>query len=114
MTTKLGEAYISGHQGSDLKNRTKAATCLKHYIGYSYTLNGLDRVNAEIEEHILRDKFLPPFEQAVRTGSPCVMLNSGWVNGIPGHANHHYITEILKDELGFDGFVISDWQVRRI
>lgn len=111
MSETLGEAYILGHQGNDLSNRTKAATCLKHYIGYSVPFNGRDRSNALIPEHILRERFLQPFERAVRAGAPCVMLNSGWVNGIPGHANYRYITEILKQELGFaDGFVISDWE----
>ncbi|RNA13674.1 beta-glucosidase, partial [Brachionus plicatilis] len=84
---KMGEAFIKGSQGNDLKNRTKVATCLKHYVGYSLPFNGKDRTPAFIPENMLRDVFLPPFEKGVLAGSPTVMVNSGEVNGIPGHAN---------------------------
>lgn len=57
----------------------------------------------------MREVFLPPFEAAVKAGSPIVMINSGDVNGIPGHANSYYINDILKGELKFEGFVVSDW-----
>lgn len=107
----MGQNYIRGHQGNDLKNRTFAATCLKHYIGYSYPFNGLDRSIAYIPETLLREKFLPPFEAGVAAGSLTVMVNSGDVNGIPGHANGFYINDILKGELNFQGFVVSDWEV---
>ncbi len=53
---------------------------------------------------------MPPFEAAVKAGSPTVMVNSGEVNGIPGHANSYYINDILKGELKFEGFVVSDWE----
>ncbi|CAF0979120.1 unnamed protein product, partial [Brachionus calyciflorus] len=90
---KMGENYIHGSQGNDLKNRTKLATCLKHYIGYSLPFNGRDRTPALIPENLLREVFLPPFEKGVLAGSPTVMVNSGEVNGMPGHANYHYLTE---------------------
>lgn len=106
---KMGEAYIQGSQGNDLKNRSNIATCLKHYVGYSLPLNGRDRTPAYIPENLLREIFLPPFEKGVLAGSPTVMVNSAEVNGIPGHANYHYLTEILKGELKFSGFVVSDW-----
>lgn len=60
---------------------------------------------------LLREVFLPPFAHGVAAGSPTVMVNSGDVNGIPGHANGHYLNDILKGELGFKGFVVSDWEV---
>ena len=110
VAVKMGEAYIKSHQGNDLKNRTNTATCMKHYIGYSLPFNGRDRTPALIPENILRETFLPPFEAAVQAGSPTVMINSGEVNGIPGHANGHYINDILKGELGFKGFAVSDWE----
>ena len=110
MASKIGEAYIKGNEGDDLKNDTKVASCLKHYIGYSYPFNGLDRTVAYIPEILLREVFLPPFEAGVRAGSPTVMINSGDVNGIPGHANSFYINDILKGELKFGGFVVSDWE----
>ena len=106
----LAAAYIKGHQGNDLKNRTKAATCMKHYIGYSGPFNGRDRSAAWIPEVMLREYYLPSFESGVSSGSITVMLNSADVNGLPGHANHHYITDILKGELKFQGFAVSDFE----
>lgn len=111
LVEKMGMAYIEGHQGNDLKNRTKSAVCLKHYVGYSTPYNGRDRSVAWIPENLLREYFLPPFESALIAGAQTVMLNSGDVNGLPGHANYHYITEILKGELKFQGFTVSDWEV---
>lgn len=110
LSEELGKSYIQGHQGSDLKNRTKSAVCLKHYIGYGTPYNGRDRSVAWIPENLLREYFLPPFESALIAGAQTVMLNSGDVNGLPGHVNYHYITEILKGELKFDGFTVSDWE----
>jgi beta-glucosidase len=110
LASRMGESYVKGHQGSDLKNTTSAATCLKHYIGYSQPTNGFDRTDALIPDTKLREYFLPPFESGVSSGSLTVMLNSAHVNGIPGHANSYYINEILKGELNFQGFVVSDWQ----
>lgn len=105
----MGESYVLGHQGTDLKNRTKAGVCLKHYMGYSMPFNGHDRTNALIPDTLLREKFLPPFANAIASGAQSVMINSGYVNGIPGHANKYFLTDILKGELGFKGFTVSDW-----
>lgn len=112
LAIKMGEAYIRGSQGekNNLKDRTKTATCLKHYIGYSFPYNGLDRSVAYIPENLLREVFLPPFEAGLAAGSRTVMINSGEVNGLPGHANSFYINDILKGELKFDGFTVSDWE----
>jgi beta-glucosidase len=73
----MGEVYIKAHQGHDLRNRSFAATCLKHYIGYSFPTNGEDRTAALIPEIELREHFLPPFEAGVAAGCLTVMLNSG-------------------------------------
>lgn len=113
MAVKMSDAYIRGHQGSnesDLKSRKKAAACLKHYIGYSGPTNGRDRTMAYIPEITLREFYLPTFENGVAAGVPTVMVNSGAVNLIPGHANSYYINDILKGELKFDGLVVSDWE----
>ncbi len=108
--TSMGEAYVKGHQGSSYGDPTRAAACLKHYAGYSYPLNGQDRTPAWIDERTMREYFLPGFEACVRAGAPSVMVNSGEINGIPGHANHHLLTEVLKGEWEFKGFVVSDWE----
>ena len=110
LATTLGTAFIKGHQGSDFSKPDKAATCLKHYVGYSFPINGKDRTPAWIGERMLREYFLPAFEAGIKAGAPSVMVNSAEVDGIPGHANHHYLTTILRGEMGFKGFTVSDWE----
>ena len=109
LATKMGEAYIYGAQGNNIGAADKLGTCLKHYVGYSYPLNGVDRTPAWITERTLREYFLPTFEAGIKAGAPTIMVNSGEVDGIPGHANYHLLTEILRHELNFKGFVVSDW-----
>jgi beta-glucosidase len=106
----LGAAYIKGHQGEDFSAADKAPTCLKHFVGYSFPLSGRDRTPAWIGERMLREYFLPGFEAGIKAGAPAVMVNSGEVDGIPGHANRHYLTAILRGELGFKGIAVSDWE----
>ena len=110
LATVMGSSYIKGHQGDDFSAPTKALTCLKHYVGYSFPMNGKDRTPAWIGERMLREYFLPPFEAAIKAGAPTIMVNSAEVDGIPGHANYQYLTTILRDELGFKGFTVSDWE----
>lgn len=110
LASQMGKAYIEGAQGNDLSQPDKIATCLKHYVGYSYPINGLDRTPAWISERMLREYFLPTFEAGIKAGSPTIMVNSAEVDGIPGHANYHLLTEILRNELNFKGLVVSDWE----
>lgn len=110
LASKFAEVYVKASQEPSLRNTSTTITCLKHFIGYSYPFNGRDRSVALIPEITLRDHFLPPFEAGVLAGSPTVMINSGEVNGVPGHGNSHYINDILKGELGFEGFTVSDWE----
>lgn len=108
LATEFGKQYIEGLQGKDYGAPGQVASCMKHYVGYSFPLNGLDRTPAYMSERTLREFFLPPFEAAVKAGSPTVMVNSAEIDGIPGHANYHLLTEVLKGELQFKGFVVSD------
>ncbi len=105
----LATAYIDGLMGDDMSADTKLAPCLKHYAGYSFPLSGKDRTPAWIDERMMRQYFLPTFEAGVKAGVPTVMVNSSEINGIPGHANYHLLTEVLKQEWDFQGFVVSDW-----
>lgn len=115
LTTVMGQAYIEGQQGPGMNNKDRVGTCMKHYIGYSVPNNGLDRTPAWIPENVMREVLLPPFEAAVKAGSPTVMVNSSEINGIPSHCNYQILTEILKEELGFQGFIVSDWEdVKRL
>src|SRR5690606_38615381 len=73
-------------------------------------LSGHDRTPAWIPERELREYFLPQFAESIKAGAKTVMINSGEINGIPVHANKHILTDILKNELQFEGFAVSDWQ----
>ena len=106
----MGKAFVEGQQGNSISDSTRVAVCLKHFVGYGTPLSGKDRSPAYIPEHYLRQYYLDPFRKAIDAGALTVMLNSGSVNGIPGHADKYFITDILKGELGLKGFVISDWQ----
>src|SRR5437667_2777086 len=106
----MGLAFVRGIEGDDISSPSHAATSLKHYMGYSFPLNGRDRTSAWIPENHLREYFMPTFAAAIKAGARTVMINSGEINGIPGHINHHILTDILRGELGFQGVVVSDWE----
>ncbi|MGI4750431.1 MAG: glycoside hydrolase family 3 N-terminal domain-containing protein [Janthinobacterium lividum] len=109
--TQMGLATIDGFQGKELiEDKYHVAACLKHYMGYSNPLSGHDRTPAWIPEREMREYFLPQFAAAVKAGAKTVMVNSSEINGVPVHASHHILTDILKGELGFKGFTVSDWQ----
>ena len=110
LASVMGVAFVRGIEGTDISSSTKIASSLKHYMGYSYPLTGRDRTPAWIPENYLREYFLPPFAAAVKAGARTVMVNSGEINGVPGHTNHRVLTDILRTELGFKGFVVSDWE----
>jgi len=106
----LAAAFVRGIEGDDISSPNHIATSLKHYVGYSFPLNGRDRTTSWIPENYLREYFLPTFAAGVKAGARTVMVNSAEINGIPGHINHHILTDILRGELGFQGVVVSDWE----
>ena len=110
LASVMGAAAVRGYQGDDPASPTSVAACLKHYVGYSFPASGHDRTPASIPIEMLREYFLPTFAAAVDAGALSVMVNSGEVNGIPGHANRHLLTDVLRGELGFGGVVVSDWE----
>ena len=110
LTKVMGVAFVRGLEGSDVSSQDHVASSLKHYMGYSLPLTGRDRTPAWIPENYLREYVLPPFAAAVNAGARTVMVNSAEINGVPGHINHHILTDILRGELGFKGFVVSDWE----
>jgi beta-glucosidase len=110
LTKVMGVAFVRGLEGSDVAAQDRVASSLKHYMGYSFPLTGRDRTPAWIPENYLREYFLPPFAAAVKAGARTVMVNSAEINGVPGHVNHQLLTEILRNELGFKGFVVTDWE----
>jgi len=105
----MGSEYIRALQGSDLSERTKVAACMKHYLGYSVPYSGKDRTPAYIPERQLRQYFLKPFAAGAQAQVATVMVNSSEINGIPVHSDKRLLTDVLRGELGFEGFVVSDW-----
>ena len=110
LASVMGKACIQGLQGGSLRDPARVAACAKHFIGYSRPNSGKDRTPAWIPEHALRELFLPPFESAVKAGVRTIMVNSGEVNGVPTHADRRLLTGVLREELGFEGVLVSDWE----
>ncbi|WP_240336879.1 glycoside hydrolase family 3 N-terminal domain-containing protein [Rufibacter psychrotolerans] len=106
----LGVAAIKGYEQNGLGPDFTVASCMKHYLGYSYPSTGKDRTPSYIPEQMLREIFLPPFKAAVEAGASTVMINSGEINGVPVHGSKYYLTDILRNELGFEGVAVSDWE----
>lgn len=102
VVSELGRATMAQHTGS--------LPCLKHYVGYSAPASGRDRTPAILGERATRQIFLPPFAAAIAAGAPSVMLNSGSVDGVPGHANAFLLQDVLRHELHFDGVTVSDYR----
>ncbi|GAK48983.1 glycoside hydrolase family 3 domain protein [Candidatus Moduliflexus flocculans] len=101
----MGARMIQGYQKSG-----KVAACAKHFVGYGAAESGLDRQPADISERTFREVLFPPFKAAVDAGVRTFMINSGEVNGVPVHASKWLLTDILRKEFGFAGFVVSDWE----
>jgi beta-glucosidase len=105
----MGVQYISGLQEAKAGDYRMAA-CAKHFLGYSVPNTGWDRTEADISTQKLYEYLVPPFRETIKSGAMTVMVNSGSINGIPVHSSYHYLTTILRDELGFEGVVISDYE----
>jgi beta-glucosidase len=105
--TQMGAALVRGYQGSGKEvDEFHVAACLKHFVGYSASFSGRDRTPAFIPEKYMQELYLPAFKEAVAQGALTLMINSGVVNGIPGHANYQLLTQTLKKDWGFKGFVV--------
>jgi beta-glucosidase len=113
LVSRLGTAYVRGFQGvaypGDLKRNEAVAACLKHYIGDGATDGGVNEGNATMTEAVLRAKYLPPYIAGLQAGARTVMISFNLINGVECHADSRLITDILKNELKFDGLVISDY-----
>ena len=106
---ELGAAIICGYQGDSLDDDESIAACAKHYIGYGEAVGGRDACDTEMTFRKLREVFLPPFQRAVEAGVATVMTAYGSIDGTPFTASEKSLKTILRDELGFDGFVVTDW-----
>jgi len=105
----MGASVVRGYQGSDPGSKYNVAACMKHYLGYSFPLDGKDRTPAWIPDRYMREYFLPSFRAAVNAGAMSVMVNSSEINGVPVHSSHYLLTDVLRGELGFKGVIVTDW-----
>jgi beta-glucosidase len=106
---ELGAAMIRGYQGQGLDDPTAILATAKHYAGYSETQGGRDSSEADLSRRKLRSYFLPPFERAARAGAMTFMTGYQSIEGVPSTANRWLLVEVLKDEWGFGGVVVTDW-----
>lgn len=111
LDTQLGMQVVKGYEGenNNVSDPFHVASCLKHFLGYQVAFSGKDRTPAIISDQALREYHLPAFKAAIEAGSHSIMINSGLVNGVPVHANPKLLTELLRNELGFKGLVVTDW-----
>ena len=107
----MGSEAVRGFQGDDPNHipEDRVAASVKHYLGYSMSRTGKDRTPAYISESDLREKCFAPFKACVETGALTIMVNSASINGVPVHANKQLLTEWLKEDLAWDGMLITDW-----
>lgn len=104
LASRLGSAIIKGYQTDNL-----VAACAKHYLAYGEATGGRDAYNVEITERYAREIFLKPFKAAVDAGCMTFMTSYGSIDGKPLTVSRRWLTEILKEELGFNGFIVTDW-----
>ena len=106
---ELGAAFIRGLQGPDLSAPTSILACAKHFLGDGGTTGGKDQGDTVCDEATLRRLFLAPYLPAIRAGAGSIMVSYNSWNGEKMHGQRHLLTEVLKGELGFRGFLVSDW-----
>jgi beta-glucosidase len=110
LVSELGAAAVRGLQGTELSaDGTSVLACAKHFIGDGGTENGKDQGNTICDEPTLRKLFLPPYRAAIDAGVGSIMVSYSSWNGAKMHGNKYLLTDVLKNELGFQGFLVSDW-----
>ncbi|HJN98660.1 MAG TPA: glycoside hydrolase family 3 N-terminal domain-containing protein, partial [Candidatus Marinimicrobia bacterium] len=115
IVTRLGIASIKGYQGNNLDNSNSVLACAKHYVGDGSTIfgtginGGIDRGDVLVDEKELRSKYIEPFRSAVENGVGSIMISYNSWQSKRLHGHSYLINDILKKELGFSGFVVSDW-----
>lgn len=105
----MARAYVRGFQGTDLTAPDSLAACAKHWVGYGASEAGRDYATTEISERTLREIYFPPFKAALDAGALTFMSAFNDLNGVPASANAFTLTNVLRGEWGFGGFVVSDW-----
>ena len=108
LDARMGEAMVRGYQGQQW-DTTAMAACVKHFVGYGAAEGGRDYNSTFLTERQLRNVYLPPFEAAIRAGALTLMTSFNDNDGVPSTGNRFVVKEVLRDEWGFDGLVVTDW-----
>lgn len=108
-TSRYAEAQVRGFQGDDLLRIDTVAACAKHLAGYGAVEGGADYETTDISERVMREVYLPPFQAAVNAGAATVMNSFCTYARIPASCSNFLVRQVLKEEWGFKGFVVSDW-----
>ncbi|MBO4733793.1 MAG: glycoside hydrolase family 3 C-terminal domain-containing protein [Clostridia bacterium] len=106
----MAKACVKGFQGENLADKKSIAACAKHYIGYGASEGGRDYHRTEISDVTLYNYYLPAFKAAVDSGVTTVMSSFNDISGTPVTGGRKYLTDILRGQLKFEGFVVSDWE----
>lgn len=105
----MGMAMVKGYQGDDLSDPTSMAACIKHFVGYGAAEGGRDYNTTMISERSLRNTYFPAFKAAAEAGAATLMTSFNEIDGIPSTGNKWLLKDILRDEWGWDGMVVTDW-----
>jgi len=105
----LAKAYVKGYQGEKLSDSTSILACAKHFIGYGAAIGGRDYNTTIIHESLLRNVYLPSFQAAIDAGVQTFMSSFNELNGIPVSGSKFLLSDVLRGDMNFDGFVVSDW-----
>ncbi len=109
LVAELAAAKVRGYQGGGIGEEDSVVATAKHFPAYGEPVRGEDASPVDVSEYTLRNVFLPPFEAAIDAGVESIMPSYSSINGAPAHGSRGYLTDLLRDELGFDGHVVSDW-----
>jgi beta-glucosidase len=108
LVTQMGIQTVKGYQG-DLNSENDVLACIKHFVAGSEPINGTNGSPADLSERTLREVFFPSFKAGVDAGAMSAMMSHNELNGIPCHSNEWLMTDVLRKEWGFKGFIVSDW-----
>lgn len=111
LNAEMGRESVLGFQGENpnLIGADRVAACMKHFMGYGVPVSGKDRTPSSITVQDMREKHFAPYLEMVRNGALSVMVNSAMNNGLPFHANYELLTKWLKEDLNWDGMIVTDW-----
>jgi beta-glucosidase len=109
LASEIARARVRGFQGEGIGSLNSVVACVKHYAAYGAPQAGRDYHSVDMSERTLRETFLPPYKAALDEGALTVMTSFNDLNGIPATASKYLMTEILRDEWGFEGFVVTDY-----